>query len=128
MGVVMSIFETIFDATANARYAFGDFVEEAIDVVCENPKTSAAIAVGIVTGGVGAAILPAIGAAVSGLGFGVAGGTLSGAAASSAGLAALGGGSLASGGLGMAGGAAVATAASTGAGAAVGAGVTKALS
>jgi hypothetical protein len=45
-----------------------------------------------------------MGAALSAAGLGAAGGTLFGAAASNAGLAALGGGSLASGGLGMAGG------------------------
>ena len=52
---------------------------------------------------------PVIGAAASTVGIGVGGGILSGAAASSAGLAAIGGGSLASGGLGMAGGTAVVT-------------------
>ena len=67
-------------------------------------------------GGIFAA--PAAGAIVSGLGFGVAGGTLSGAAASSAGLAALGGGSLASGGMGMLGGT-CAVASATGASAAL---------
>ncbi|MNY17433.1 hypothetical protein D3C86_1507520 [compost metagenome] len=68
------------------------------------------------------ACAPAIGAAVSAAGFGVAGGTLSGAAASSAGLAALGGGSIASGGLGMAGGTAVVTGVGGATGALVGGG------
>lgn len=53
---------------------------------------------------------PLVGAVVSVAGLGVAGGTLSGAAASSAGLAALGGGAIASGGLGVAGGTVVVSA------------------
>ncbi|RDL18255.1 hypothetical protein [Serratia fonticola] len=81
-----------------------------LDYICENPIKSLAIAAATVaTGGVAAAMAPAIGAVASAAGLGVAGGTLSGAAASSAGLSALGGGSLASGGLGMAGGKAVVT-------------------
>lgn len=66
-------------------------------------------AAGIVTGGAAFLAAPVIGAAVSAVGFGVAGGTLSGAAATSAGLAALGGGSIAAGGLGMLGGTIVIT-------------------
>jgi hypothetical protein len=55
----------------------------------------------------GVVAAPAVGAALSGLGLGVAGGTLSGAAASSSGLAWLGGGAVAANGLGIAGGTAV---------------------
>ena len=58
-------------------------------------------AVALVATGVGAAVAPAIGGALGGLGG------LSGAAATSHGLAVLGGGSLSAGGLGMAGGTAV---------------------
>lgn len=61
---------------------------------------------------------PAVGAA---LGSSVLGGSLTGAAATSHGLAMLGGGSLAAGGLGMAGGAAVVTATGTALGGALGA-------
>lgn len=93
--------------------------EEATDVVIDNPGTSVAVvATGALTGGVGLAYAPAVGALVSSAGFGAAGGTLSGAAASNAGLAALGGGSLASGGFGMAGGTAVVTGVSSTTGAA----------
>lgn len=69
--------------------------------------------------GVAVAAAPAIGAFASGMGIGAAGGSLFGAAATNAGLAGLGGGSLASGGLGMAGG----TAAIGGTGALAGGGV-----
>ncbi|MCP5513506.1 MAG: hypothetical protein H7A24_16580 [Leptospiraceae bacterium] len=62
------------------------------------------LVVGTVTGILAA---PLVGATASIAGLGVAGGTLSGAAATSAGLAALGGGSIATGGLGMVGGTAV---------------------
>ncbi|WP_157836436.1 hypothetical protein ACQR5W_08385 [Xanthomonas sacchari] len=92
----------------------GALIEECIDIVKENPGKTALIvgttaASAVATGGVAFAAAPKIGAFVSSIGFGVGGGTLSGAAASSAGLAALGGGSLAAGGAGMAGGTAVVT-------------------
>ncbi len=95
-----------------------DAIDSAVDVITENPfKTLAVVATTVATGGVALAIAPAIGAAVSTVGFGVAGGTLSGAAASSAGLAALGGGSLVAGGTGMAGGTAIVTVMGAGTGA-----------
>lgn len=85
-------------------------VEEVVDRVVENPvKAAAVIGAGVATGGVGYLYAPTVGAWVSAAGFGVGGGTLTGAAASKAGLAFLGGGSLASGGAGVAGGTAVVT-------------------
>lgn len=89
----------------------------------QHPSVKIGVATGaaVVVGAGGFVAAPVIGGLVSALGFGVAGGTLSGAAASSAGLAALGGGSLATGGLGVAGGTAVVTGAAATVGAGVGA-------
>lgn len=107
-------------ATADRRLA--DFTEarERMEFTRTNfskaTKTAAlALGVGAVIGPMSSVAAPAIGGAIGTMGG------LSGAAASSHGLALLGGGSLAAGGLGMAGGTAVVTAAGTALGGALGA-------
>lgn len=106
----------------------GDKLSDAVDFVVDNPIKSA-VAAGVAIGGPAAwAVAPVIGAMASAAGLGVAGGSLTGAAASSAGLAALGGGSLAAGGLGMAGGTAVVTAAGAAGAGALGGGAVKLIS
>ena len=89
----------------------------AVDKVKKNSGKTLAIGLVTVASGGGAMYAaPLIRGAVSAAGLGVAGGTLSGAAATSAGLAFLGGGSLAAGGPGMAGGVVVCGAVGTVAG------------
>lgn len=107
---------------SSADRRLGDFTEakEWMEFTSTNysraTKTAAlALGVGAVIGPMAFVAAPAIGGAIGTMGG------LSGAAASSHGLALLGGGSLAAGGLGMAGGTAVVTAAGTALGGALGA-------
>jgi hypothetical protein len=124
--VFMSFFDCVETGVNFAFDVAGVITEvagEIVSIAKENPKTTMVIGT-VALGALSFGSAPAIGALVSRIGFGVAGGTLKGAAASKAGLAFLGGGSIASGGAGVVGGTVVVT----GTGSVVGGGASYALS